>query len=161
MSIELTRVDFRLIHGQVITRWLRQCQINEILVVDTELSKDEFMQDVFKMAAPQGVKIRITSVEEAHQLQVNGELERNNVMVLLKSVNELKSLVNTGFKLEKVQIGGLGGGHGRVAVNNAITLDQKDADILLSLEKEEIEIYFQTTPDYPSETLQGAVAKLK
>lgn len=161
MSIELTRVDFRLIHGQVITRWLRQCQINEILVVDTELSKDEFMQDVFKMAAPHGVKIRITSVEEAHQLQVNGELERNNVMVLLKSVNELKSLVNTGFKLEKVQIGGLGGGHGRVAVNNAITLDQKDADILLSLEKEEIEIYFQTTPDYPSETLQGAVAKLK
>lgn len=29
MSIELTRVDFRLIHGQVITRWLTQCQIND------------------------------------------------------------------------------------------------------------------------------------
>ena len=28
------------------------------------------------------------------------------------------------------------------------------------LEKQGIEIYFQTTPDYPSETLQKAVAKL-
>ena len=65
MSIALTRVDFRLIHGQVITRWLKQCDINEIVTVDTALSKDEFMQDVFKMAAPKGVRIRILSVEEA------------------------------------------------------------------------------------------------
>ena len=57
MSIALTRVDFRLIHGQVITRWLTQCQINEIVTIDTTLSKDAFMQDVFKMAAPKGVKI--------------------------------------------------------------------------------------------------------
>ena len=60
----------------------------------------------------------------------------------------------------KVQIGGLGGGPGRKAVNNAITLDRNDADTLLDLEKKGIEIYFQTTPDYPSETLQKAVSKL-
>lgn len=59
MSIELTRVDFRLIHGQVITRWLTQCQINEIVTIDNELAKDLFMQEVFKMAAPKGVKITI------------------------------------------------------------------------------------------------------
>ena len=57
MSIELTRVDFRLIHGQVITRWLTQCQINEIVTIDNDLNKDPFMQEVFKMAAPKGVKI--------------------------------------------------------------------------------------------------------
>lgn len=43
MSIALTRVDFRLIHGQVITRWLTQCQINEIVTIDTTLSKDAFI----------------------------------------------------------------------------------------------------------------------
>lgn len=160
MSIALTRVDFRLIHGQVITRWLTQCQINEILTIDTALSKDEFMQEVFKMAAPKGVKIRIVSVDEAVQAQQNGELDNNRVMVLLKSVQELENVVNAGFEFKEVQIGGLGGGPGRKAVNNAITLDQTDADILLGLEKKGINIYFQTTPDYPSETLQKAVAKL-
>lgn len=160
MSIELTRVDFRLIHGQVITRWLTQCQINEIVTIDTALSKDAFMQEVFKMAAPKGVKITIVNVEDAVKRQQEGAFDKNRVMVLFKGVAELNAAVQAGLKLEKVQIGGLGGGPGRKAVNNAITLDTSDADTLLELEKMGIEIYFQTTPDYPSETLQKAVAKL-
>lgn len=160
MSIELTRVDFRLIHGQVITRWLTQCQITEIVTIDTELSKDAFMQEVFKMAAPKGIKITIVSIADAVQLQESGAFDKNRVMVLFKGVAELDSAIQSGFKLDKVQIGGLGGGPGRKAVNNAITLDRKDADTLLALEDKGIEIYFQTTPDYPSITLQGAVAKL-
>ena len=160
MSIELTRVDFRLIHGQVITRWLTQCQINEIVTIDTALSKDAFMQEVFKMAAPKGVKITIVNVEDAVKRQQEGAFDKNRVMVLFKGVAELNAAVQAGLKLEKVQIGGLGGGPGRKAVNNAITLDRADADTLLELEKMGIEIYFQTTPDYPAETLQKAVAKL-
>ena len=160
MSIELTRVDFRLIHGQVITRWLTQCQINEIVTIDTALSKDAFMQEVFKMAAPKGVKITIVNVEDAVKRLQEGAFDKNRVMVLFKGVAELNAAVQAGLKLEKVQIGGLGGGPGRKAVNNAITLDRADADTLLELEKMGIEIYFQTTPDYPSETLQKAVAKL-
>lgn len=160
MSIELTRVDFRLIHGQVITRWLTQCQINEIVTIDTALSKDAFMQEVFKMAAPKGVKITIVNVEDAVKRQQEGAFDKNRVMVLFKGVAELNAAVQAGLKLEKVQIGGLGGGPGRKAVNNAITLDRADTDTLLELEKMGIEIYFQTTPDYPSETLQKAVAKL-
>ncbi|MBL1227116.1 PTS system mannose/fructose/N-acetylgalactosamine-transporter subunit IIB [Enterococcus sp. BWR-S5] len=158
--IALTRVDFRLIHGQVITRWLKQCDINEIVTVDTELSKDSFMQDVFKMAAPKGVKISVVSSEQAVTIQEKGGLDKNRVLLLFKSVKELCSTVEKGLKLEEVQIGGLGGGPGRKAVNNAITLDRTDADQLLDLEKEGVNVYFQTTPDYPSETLKNAVAKL-
>lgn len=160
MAIELTRVDFRLIHGQVITRWLTQCQINEIVTIDTALSKDMFMQEVFKMAAPKGVKITIVSIEDALKRQQEGAFDKNRIMVLFKGVAELNAAVEAGLTLAKVQIGGLGGGPGRKAVNNAITLDRIDADILLGLERKGIEIYFQTTPDYPSETLQKAVAKL-
>ena len=160
MGIELTRVDFRLIHGQVITRWLTQCQINEIVTIDTELSKDMFMQEVFKMAAPKGVKITIVSIEDAVKLQQENAFDKNRVMVLFKGVAQLHNAVCAGLVLDKVQIGGLGGGPGRKAVNNAITLDRADADQLLELEQKGIEIYFQTTPDYPSESLQKAVAKL-
>ena len=160
MSIALTRVDFRLIHGQVITRWLTQCQINEIVTIDTTLSKDAFMQDVFKMAAPKGVKIKILDIPTAVQQQQEGAFDKNRVMVLFKNVQELHAACTAGLKLEEVQIGGLGGGPGRKAVNNAITLDRTDADLLLDLQKDGINIYFQTTPDYPSETLDKAVAKL-
>ena len=41
-----------------------------------------------------------------------------------------------------------------------LRLPVSDADLLLDLQKDGINIYFQTTPDYPSETLDKAVAKL-
>lgn len=48
MGIELTRIDYRLIHGQVITSWTRQLGINEIVTVDNSLSQDMFMQKFLK-----------------------------------------------------------------------------------------------------------------
>lgn len=160
MSIELTRIDFRMIHGQVITRWVPQLSINEIVAIDDDLSNDVFMQEVFKMAAPVGLKITIHSVESAVKAQQAGEYDKNRVMILFKNVQSLDAAINAGLELNEVQIGGLGGGPGRKAVNNAITLDQKDADTLVAIESKGVHIYLQTTPDYPSETLKNAVAKL-
>ena len=61
------------------------------------------------MAAPKGVRIRILSVEEAVAAQENGEFERNRILVLLKSVQELTNAINAGLALPEIQIGGLGG----------------------------------------------------
>lgn len=161
MSIVLTRVDFRLIHGQVITQWVTRLQVNEIVTVDTALSKDDFMQEVFKMAAPKGVKIRIISTDGAVEAQEKGDFDQRNTLVLFKNVQELSAAVKAGLKLSEVQIGGLGGGPGRKAVHNAITLDQNDATILEELQKDYgVKIYFQTTPDYASESLEKVVTRL-
>lgn len=35
-DIQLVRVDFRLIHGQIVTKWFGATRSNEILVVDDE-----------------------------------------------------------------------------------------------------------------------------
>lgn len=160
MSVELVRVDFRLIHGQVITRWVPQLSINEVVIIDTDLSNDEFMKQVFHMAIPQNVNLRILNIKEAVKSQKNDEYEKNRVLLLFKNINELVKAVDEGLILDEVQIGGLGGGPGRKAVSNAITLDQEDANKLLSLEKEGIEIYFQTTPDYPLESLEKVLKRM-
>lgn len=160
MSIRLTRIDYRMIHGQVITRWIKQCDINEIDAIDTALSKDEFMQEVFKMAAPVGVKIKIYSVANAIQAQKEGKFEKNRCLLLFKTVPSIYEAVTKGFKLSEIQIGGLGGGADRKAVNNAITLNKEDGKKLKKMEDLGIHIYLQTTPDYPSIELDEALAKL-
>ena len=38
-KISLIRADFRLIHGQVITKWLKQSNANRIIIIDDALSK--------------------------------------------------------------------------------------------------------------------------
>lgn len=52
-DIRLVRVDFRLMHGQVVTAWLKQVSANAILIVDDQLAADKFLAQVFLMAKPQ------------------------------------------------------------------------------------------------------------
>lgn len=117
------------------------------------------MQQVLKMAAPEGVGLSILNTENAKKYQDSGELSAKKVLILFKGVNELAEAHKQGLILEDVQIGGLGGGPNRKAVHNAITLDEEDKNTLLKLQEEGVNIYFQTTPDYPMETLDQVVKK--
>jgi len=46
-EIVLCRIDSRLIHGQVMTKWVNQSQANKIVVVSDELANDEFMLEIY------------------------------------------------------------------------------------------------------------------
>ena len=64
LNIVLTRIDDRLIHGQVVTAWAKITKANRIIVVDDEVAMDEFMVKILKMAAPRSFKIGIHSGEK-------------------------------------------------------------------------------------------------
>ena len=66
-NIVLTRIDDRLIHGQVVTAWIKQYPINKILIIDDELSQNRLMERIYKAAAPMGVEVLIQSVSEARE----------------------------------------------------------------------------------------------
>ena len=42
--------DSRLIHGQVMTKWVNQSQANKIVVVSDELAADEFMREIYLLS---------------------------------------------------------------------------------------------------------------
>ena len=44
--ILVTRIDDRLIHGQVVTAWIKQYPINKILIIDDELSRNKLMERI-------------------------------------------------------------------------------------------------------------------
>ena len=64
-DIRLVRVDFRLMHGQVIANWVNQVDANAILIINEQLANDKFMQNVYKMAAPKGIRVSIMNLEKA------------------------------------------------------------------------------------------------
>jgi len=63
-GIKLVRVDFRFIHGQVVTKWSRTISTDRIIVVNDELAADEFMADVYVMAAPPGIDVDVFTIED-------------------------------------------------------------------------------------------------
>lgn len=51
-NLVLTRIDDRLIHGQVMTAWIKQKNAVQVVVADDEVAEDEFMINVLEMAVP-------------------------------------------------------------------------------------------------------------
>ncbi len=55
MVIALARIDDRLIHGQVATRWTKETQVKRIIVVSDDVAKDQVRSTLLKQVAPPGV----------------------------------------------------------------------------------------------------------
>lgn len=159
-QIAFVRIDFRLIHGQVITRWLKQTNADRILVIDNKLAGDPFMSQVYVMAAPPGVQVEMISIEDAVEAWEKDKLGKGKLLVLFKTVKTALDIVEKGFPLEKLQVGGLGAGPGRKVVYNQITLDQKDADYLQLIQNKGTEVFFQTVPEETPASLERIIKKL-
>lgn len=49
-NIVFTRIDDRLIHGQVMTAWIQYTQATEVVIVDNQVAKDSFSIMIMKMS---------------------------------------------------------------------------------------------------------------
>ena len=63
-NILLTRIDNRLVHGQVATQWNSTLGSNLILVANDDVSNNTMRQNLMKMAAPTGVATRFFSLQK-------------------------------------------------------------------------------------------------
>lgn len=114
LNIVFVRIDDRLIHGQVVTGWMRQTLANRIVIVDDLVAKDSFMLQVLKMAAPPNVAVNAYTVEDGIEL-LKGEPKSANekILVLAKSPEVILALVEAGVGITHLNIGGMGSKPGR------------------------------------------------
>ena len=160
-DIKLVRVDFRLIHGQVITKWSNTISAKEIVVVNDQLSKDEYMAEIYIMAAPPGMKVHVLSINDFVAKAKEGAYASGNILVLFKNIKDSKDVVELGVPFKQVQIGGLGSGNGRTSVVKGISIDMKDVENLTFIQNSGAEVSFQVTPEEQILSLEKASKKVR
>ena len=158
-KIVLWRIDSRLIHGQVVTKWVGQSQANRIAVVSDELDADPFMKNIYLMAAPPNIKVDCYGNASFAAAWKENQLGDGNVLVLFPSLSAIQEAVQLGFDVQTIQVGGLGGGPNRKAVFQNITLDEKDVGILGALKDSGIQVFFQTIPEDKPQSLDDILKK--
>ena len=63
-NVVLTRVDERLIHGQVMTSWLKLCNANVILIIDAGSASNAFLKRILFAAAPLMMELQVMNEGE-------------------------------------------------------------------------------------------------
>lgn len=66
-NIVLTRIDNRLVHGQVATQWCGPIGANLILVANDEVAGNKLRQGLMDMAAPSYAAMRYWTIERLFQ----------------------------------------------------------------------------------------------
>lgn len=155
-DVRLVRVDFRLMHGQVVTAWLKQVSADAILIVDDKLASDKFLAQVFLMAKPPGVKVAIRSIEKAVAAFQNDSFKSEKMLVLFKSIETVKKAFDLGFPLKKLQVGGLGNGTNKVMISKELSLNEEELNALLEMQDKGVDITLQMTPRDAAITLNEA-----
>lgn len=160
-NIVLTRVDSRLIHGQVMTKWVNQVKANRIVVVSDQLARDEFMRSIYLMSAPAGIEVSCLSEADAIASYTADVFGAGNILVLLPDLASLKRIYDAGVRLDSVQVGGLGGGPSRKVVFQNITLDDADAGLLEALSSDGVSITFQTIPEDAPQSVETILRRYR
>ncbi|HBF9976834.1 TPA: PTS sugar transporter subunit IIB [Clostridioides difficile] len=139
-KIALTRIDDRLIHGQVITAWCKITSAKRIVIVDDLVVKDPFIVQVLQMAAPSTVKVEVHDVESGAEVlkSYNGD-EKYPKTVL--------GLVNSGVDLKELNVGGMGAGLGRKSFYKNISVSDEEKEIFRELISKDVKCFIQIVPD--------------
>lgn len=146
LNIVLTRIDDRLIHGQVITAWSKITAATRIVVVDDGVAKDPFMAKVLKIAAPSTVKVEVYSIKEAAEV-LKGEDTGEKVIVLVKYPVTVLELVKLELGIKELNVGGMGASKGRKSFYKNISVSQEEKDIFKGLIDKGLDISIQIVPD--------------
>ena len=88
------RVDDRLIHGQVATRWVSHFNANRIMVIDDAVAANDVEKMLLRSAAPEGCNTSILSFEKASANILAGNYDGQRVLILLKTPELALKLMN-------------------------------------------------------------------
>ena len=146
MYPSLVRIDNKLIHGQVVTGWVKKNGVKRIIIVDDATKNDSFMKQIFDMAKPPGTTLEILSAEEAAQKWKDDKLGiKTSTLVLFKDVERAYTAFMNGFRYQELQIGCIGGGPGRINLVGPVCVSEAEAGMLTEMKSCGLDIYLQST----------------
>ena len=137
------RIDDRLLHGQVVVSWIPFLKCREIIVMDDEYARDEFMCELIKNSGPENVIIHVKTINETIAY-LNTTLSEN-ILILIKDIQSMRKL-SKNFKVNHVNVGGVGASKERKRYYESIHLSDEELNILKDLASEGIRVEVKILP---------------
>ena len=152
-NIILTRIDNRLIHGQVATQWCGAIGANLILVANDNVANDELRQGLMDMAAPSYAATRYWTIEKTINT-IHKASERQLIFIVCETPKDVLALVEGGVPIKKVNIGNMHMSEGKKQVAGSVAVDENDVLAFKKLKELGVELEIKRVPTESSENIE-------
>lgn len=145
-NILLTRIDNRLVHGQVGVTWTKTLGANLIVVVDDVVAAEPLQQTLMEVTAKSsGAGIRFFSVEQTAKVIGNAAPEQK-IFLICRTPKEVRRLVELGVDLKEVNVGNMHFTEGKKPITKKVYVDDQDMEDLKFLSNKGINVFAQDVP---------------
>lgn len=160
MAICMTRVDFRMIHGQVASVWIPHYSATKVVIIDDETKQNEFVQQVLIFAAPNGTSVEFYNVDEGVEQYKKDQFGSGRIIVLFRSIDQAYEAYQKGFCYESINIGQTPRGSDLLHATATVYVSKQDMHELMELQDKGVYVYFRQETSKPEVQLDSVVKKL-
>lgn len=151
--IKLVRLDYRLVHGQILASWVNHLSAQRIVVVDDDAANDEMRSAALKLAKPAGIRLNIFTVERTIKKMPKILELPENIMMVFGTTAGLLEVCRACPQIREVQYGATFNKEGSHQVDQSVFLDESERADTRALLDMGVKIYSQQTPDKPKLTI--------
>ncbi|CAD5902119.1 N-acetylgalactosamine-specific enzyme IIB component of PTS [Carnobacterium maltaromaticum] len=131
-NILLTRIDNRLVHGQVGMTWTNTLGANLVVVANDEVATDSVQQNLMDMVLPETVQIRFFTLEKTIRI-IGKAAPHQKILLVVKTPEDALTLVEGGAPIEFLNIGNLHFSEGKQQLSSTVSVDKNDVETFRKL----------------------------
>jgi mannose/fructose/sorbose-specific phosphotransferase system IIB component len=144
--IVFTRIDDRLIHGQVVEGWVNFLKATCIMVADDHVAANALQKSIMEISAPQGLKVAIGSVKDVCTQLRTAAFDTERVILLFSNPSDVLRALKSGLDCRVLNIGGMHYVQGKRKLMDVLAVDDADLDALREIAARGVKVDIQTVP---------------
>ncbi|MDO5039486.1 PTS galactosamine transporter subunit IIB [Clostridium sp.] len=145
-NILLTRVDNRLIHGQVGVTWVNHLGANLILVANDKVAADPVQQSLMEMVLPDAIQTRFFTIDKTINI-IHKASDRQKIFLVCRTPQDALRLIEGGVPIKELNIGNMHFSEGKEQISSTVSLDEDDKKTIRKIIDLGIKVEIRRVPD--------------
>jgi mannose/fructose/N-acetylgalactosamine-specific phosphotransferase system component IIB len=155
----LTRIDDRLIHGQVVEGWVNYLKATCILVADNAVAANPVQRSIMEISAPEGLTVIIGGVEEICRKLSTASLANERAILLFSNPHDVLVALRAGLACTRVNLGGMHFVPGKRRIMDVLAVDDADEDAFREIMQRGVKVEVQTVPTEKPQPLEKVLQR--
>ena len=155
--IKLTRIDDRLVHGQVAFTWTPALGADCLVVANDKVAGDEFQKMALGLAKPAGARLLIKTIAGAVQFLNDERSQPFKILVLVNSVKDAADLAAQVPEIRSINFGGLRTREGAHLISKAVSLTPEDTETIRTLLGQGLELEVRQVPTDNKQAIENLI----
>src|SRR5699024_51995 len=153
-NILITRIDNRLIHGQVGVTWSNHLGANLVVVANDDVSKDKVQQDLMDMVLPDVIQTRFFSLQKTIDI-IHNASPRQKILLVVRNVQEFLTLKENGVPIDQLNRGNMHYEEGKKQITSTISVDDEDIQAFKKLDELGVNMDMRGVPTDRSQNIMN------